>query len=84
MVHYLETTKSGIDDSLLIRPVVYPSGKPRIPHLPPTSRVRRTGLRYLAAVAQRAKAAQGFGVKYYSLALEAWFILVKCFFIEEL
>jgi hypothetical protein len=50
MAHYLETTKGGIVESLLIRPVVYPSGKPRIPHLP----------RY-----------QGFGVKYYSLTLDA-------------
>ena len=33
MAHYLETTKSGIVESLLVRPVIYPSGKPRIPHL---------------------------------------------------
>jgi hypothetical protein len=50
MAHYLETTRSGIVETLLIRPVVCPSGKPSIPHL----------LRY-----------QGFGVKYYSLALDA-------------
>jgi hypothetical protein len=58
MAHYLETTKSGIVESLLVRPVIYPSGKPRIPHLPASA--GSDDLRY-----------QGFGVKYYSLTLDA-------------
>jgi hypothetical protein len=31
--YFLESTKSGILKSFLIRPLVYPSGKPMMPHL---------------------------------------------------
>ncbi len=64
MAHYLETTKSGIVESLLVRPVIYPSGKPRIPHLPGGRDLTTCACPPLADY-------QGFGVKYYSLTLDA-------------
>jgi hypothetical protein len=58
MADCLETTKSGIVEPLLIRPVVYPAGKPMMRHLP-------------AGAGSYNLRCQGFGVKYYSLTLDA-------------
>ena len=43
MGYCLETTRSGIVESLLIRPVVYPAGKPMMRHLP---RCQEFGIAY--------------------------------------
>jgi hypothetical protein len=57
MAYCLETNKSGILESLLIRPVVYPAGKLMTPHLP-------------AGAGSYDLRCQGFGVDYYSLTLD--------------
>ena len=58
MAYCLETTKSGIVESFLIRPVVYPAGKPMMRHFP-------------ADAGSCDLRSQGFGVNYYSLTLDA-------------